>query len=349
MPDDSKHDPFRAYGAWRPAVASPGSIDPRAAIVGRVSAGAGLEMRAYAVLRADGEHVRIGGNAFFGERATVHIADSKLAATIADDVSVGRFSVVHACSVGRGTVVGDAAVVLDDAAIGERAYIAPGALVPPRKKLDGGFVYEGHPASPVREITPAELAELAARMRSAADEAAPLFALSHGRPAQRADGASEHAVYIAPNAVIEGDVHLGDRAGVYFSCRVDAGDGRIAIGERTNIQDNSILVTDHARGALEIGAGVTVGHNVCIGAGVIGDDALIGIGSSLGDGVVVEKGACVAARAVVEPGTVVRAGWIWAGRPARAFREVKAAERAEFDRGRDVYIRYGAVYLGRAA
>ena len=56
-------------------------------------------LRSYATLRADGEWMRIGANAYFGERATVHIADAALPAMIGDDVTVGRFALVHACTV----------------------------------------------------------------------------------------------------------------------------------------------------------------------------------------------------------------------------------------------------------
>ena len=114
------------------------------------------------------------------------------------------------------------------------------------------------------------------------------------------------------------DVEIADDAGVYFACAVIAGDGRIVIGPRTNVQDNCLFVTDAARGPLVLGAGVTIGHNVRMGAATIHDDALVGMGAQVGDGVVVLPGGCIGARSLVEPGTVVDAGWIWAGRPARA-------------------------------
>ncbi|MGA8030848.1 MAG: hypothetical protein WCB48_00515, partial [Casimicrobiaceae bacterium] len=60
--------------------------------------------------------------------------------------------------------------------------------------------------------------------------------------------------------------------------------------------------------------------------------------------VVVEAGACIAAGAWVDPGTVVPAGWIWAGRPARTFREIKDSERREFARAGEVYVRYASAY-----
>ena len=110
------------------------------------------------------------------------------------------------------------------------------------------------------------------------------------------------------------------------------------------MQDNSLLITDAARGPIVLGADVTIGHNVRMGAALIGDHALIGMGSQLGDGVVVEEGGCVGARAWVEPGTVVAAGWIWAGRPARAFRELHPQERAVFAQAAAIYVRYGEAY-----
>jgi carbonic anhydrase/acetyltransferase-like protein (isoleucine patch superfamily) len=81
-----------------------------------------------------------------------------------------------------------------------------------------------------------------------------------------------------------------------------------------------------------------------MGAGRFGEDCLVGMLSRVADGVVVERSGCIAAGAWVEPGTVVSAGWIWAGRPARPFRELRPAERIEFARGRDVYVGYGATY-----
>jgi gamma-carbonic anhydrase len=94
---------------------------------------------------------------------------------------------------------------------------------------------------------------------------------------------------------------------------------------------------------------VTIGHNVQLGSGTIGDDALIGMGSRVGDNIVVERGACIGAGAWVAPGTIVPAGWIWAGRPARAFRELKLAELQEFARARDIYVGYSADYRRQQA
>jgi len=110
------------------------------------------------------------------------------------------------------------------------------------------------------------------------------------------------------------------------------------------VQDNSFLVTDARRGDLVIGDDVTVGHNVRMGSGRIGNRALVGMGAIVGDHVVVEEGACIGAGARVEAGTRVPAGWIYAGRPARPFRELKPAEREGFANIIAIYAHYSAVY-----
>ena len=349
------------YLNFTPSVAPPMDCAATAAIVGRTVAGPGLVLRDYATLRGDGDWVRIGANAYFGERATVHIADSTFPALIGDDVTVGRFALVHACTVEDRVVIGDAAVVMDDAHVGAGALITTGSLVPPRKRLPGGWAYAGNPATPIREIGAEELAAAAFAIRhrltsalvTASDlppldmgtyTSAGINDVAPGEAARRAPGVGR--AYIAPTAILAGDVSIADEASVYFGCAIVAGDGRITIGPRTNVQDNSLLVTDAARGPLALGADVTIGHNVRMGAARIADGALIGMGSQVGDGVVVEDGGCIGARAWVEPGTIVTAGWIWAGRPACAFREVKAHEREMFAQAAKIYVGYGAAYRG---
>ncbi|HEY5366674.1 MAG TPA: gamma carbonic anhydrase family protein, partial [Casimicrobiaceae bacterium] len=134
------------YLQYTPALEGVPDIAADALVAGRVHAGPGLVLRAHATLRADGEAIRVGAGCFFGVRATVHIADGVYPAIIGDGVSVGRYGLVHACTVGDGVVVADAATVMDGAAVGAHALIMPGAVVPPRKSLTGGVVYAGSPA-----------------------------------------------------------------------------------------------------------------------------------------------------------------------------------------------------------
>ena len=341
------------YLDFVPSVAEPSDCAPTAAIVGRTVAGAGLVMRGYATLRADGEWVRVGSNCYFGERATVHIADANLGAAIGSDVTVGRFALVHACTVEDRVVVGDAALVMDGAHVGPGSLITAGSLVPPRKKLAGGWIYDGYPVTPVREIGAAELAEAAAAIRHRTPSA---LVTLHELPPLTMDayttqtdpevrtGRRSPKSYVAPNALVSGDVDIAEDASVFFACAIVAGDGRISIGPRTNVQDNSLLVTDASRGALILGADVTIGHNVRMGSATIADHALIGMGSQVGDGVVVEERGCIGARAEVSAGSVIKAGWIWVGRPAFPFRPIKPEERETFAEGAKVYVKYCAAY-----
>jgi carbonic anhydrase/acetyltransferase-like protein (isoleucine patch superfamily) len=348
------------YRDYTPTTGAGLTIAGHGAVIGRSRTGERMSLADYATVRADGENIAIGANAWFGAHATVHIADQIRGAVLGDDITVGRYGVVHACTLGDGVVVGESAVVMDFASVGAHSLIAADSVVPPRKVLEDGFLYAGHPAKPVRRIDRDELARIAQAVRSGMplpeitsarlprwnDVVAPLpreggsLRALHGRAPRIA------RAYVAATAIVAGDVRIADDASVFFGCAVCAGDGRIVIGARTNVQDNCILATDRARGDLLLGAGVTIGHNVEMGSARIADDALIGMGSRIGDGVVVEQGGCIGAGAWVDPGTLVRAGWIWAGRPARAFRELKPEERTEFARARDIYVGYSADYSG---
>jgi carbonic anhydrase/acetyltransferase-like protein (isoleucine patch superfamily) len=338
-----------AYREFSPALTDPVALSPSAVVAGRTQAGAGLVLREYATLRADGESITVGADAFFGRRATVHIADSLYPSIVGDGVTVGRYGLVHACTLGDGVVLGDGATVMDGAVVGAHALVMPGSVVPPRKTLAGGVIHAGSPAVAVRAIERDELARYHAALRAGGPlEPYTLVDLPPLVQPAALSGAvypARHAsTFVAPTAALAGRVEMAQDASIYFACVVDAGDARIALGARTNVQDNSFLVTDRRRGDLVLGDDVTVGHNVRMGSGTVGNRALIGMGAVVGDNVVVEEGACVGAGAHVAAGTRVPAGWIYAGRPARPFRELKPVERDGFASIVSVYAEYSTAY-----
>ncbi|MEO8847455.1 MAG: gamma carbonic anhydrase family protein [Casimicrobiaceae bacterium] len=335
------------YLQFAPVLEGVPDVASRALVAGRVSAGPGLVLRDYAVLRADGEAIRVGAHAFFGVRSTVHIADSVYPAIIGDGVSVGRYGLVHACTVGDGVAVADAATVMDGAVIGAHALVMPGAVVPPRKNLAGGIVYAGSPAIAVREIARDELARWHCALRGATSlvASAATDLAAEDKPSTRLVNVScSSDAFVAATARLAGNVGLATDASIYFACVADAGDARIVLGARANVQDNSLLVTSRERGDLIIGDDVTIGHNVRMASATVGDRALIGMSSIVGDRVIVEADACIGAGAHVEAGTRIPAGWIYAGRPARPFRELKPAEREGFADIVAIYAHYSAVY-----
>ena len=135
--------------------------------------------------------------------------------------------------------------------------------------------------------------------------------------------------FIAPNAVIIGDVEIGSKTNVWFNCVIRGDVNTIRIGERTNIQDGTIIHVTRKTGPTKIGSGVTIGHMVLLHACTLEDNSFIGMQSTIMDGAIVESGGMVAAGAIVTPGKRIPSGQIWAGNPAKYFRDLKPAE-AEF-------------------
>ena len=346
------------YLGFRPRIAASARFGEDATAIGRTVVGEDSAFGDLVVLRGDGERIEIGAGCRLMARATVHISDGRLSAHIGDRATVGRYALVHACVIGDGAVLCDGAVTMDGAEVGAGAVIAAGALVPPGKMLEGDVLYAGNPARPVRRLATGECEAFRRAVRSGRggahlDFALPPLSMAPWRgagPFQDHGGAEPEAAssaFVAANAALRGRVRLGESVSVWYATAVCGDRAGVVVGARSNIQDNSILLA--GTDGIDIGEDVTVGHNVRMGACRVGDRALIGMGAEVADGVTVEDDAVVGARAFVEPGTTVRAGHIWAGRPARAFRAVSEAERRFFARGCAVYVNYAARYLAAAA
>jgi carbonic anhydrase/acetyltransferase-like protein (isoleucine patch superfamily) len=135
-------------------------------------------------------------------------------------------------------------------------------------------------------------------------------------------------VWVAPGAVVAGDVEAGDDVSFWFHTLARGDVQSIRIGARTNIQDGAILHVTGPRFPLVIGADVVVGHQAVVHGCTVEDGVLIGIGARVLDGAVVERGAMVGAGAVVAPGHRVPAGMLVLGIPAQVARPVTPAEAA---------------------
>jgi carbonic anhydrase/acetyltransferase-like protein (isoleucine patch superfamily) len=336
------------YLEYQPRIGSAVTGEKSSAVIGRSELDSGCTLGELTLVRADGEDIRIGPDCWFGEASTVHIADQVFAATIGAHVTVARFALVHACTMGEDCVVGEHAAVMDGSIVGPGAVIAAQSIVPPGKKLDGGWLYAGAPARPIERIPVDLLEKLHASIRSGTGSGAPhVFAeakvprLRHA-PGTGANGAFAPGAYVAPTASIAGRVVLAPRSSLWFGVEVDAGDGVVEIGEETNVQDNSRLY-----GNIRIGPRVLIGHNVRIFSATIEEGAIIGMGSIVSEGTVVRRGACVAAGSITEPGAEVAAGQVWSGRPARAARALSERNREDFAHAVEVYVEYAANYLSR--
>src|SRR5262249_50542299 len=149
-------------------------------------------------------------------------------------------------------------------------------------------------AKPVRALTPEEREERAQRLRHSAVNA-PALAASTGPDVHAAE-----SVFIAKTASLAGRITLRDQSSVFFGCTFDAGEFEIAVGENTNIQDNTRIIC--SSGGVEIGRDVTAGHNVLIHDCRIGERSLIGIGATVAGGTVIEEEVLLAAGAVTLAG-----------------------------------------------
>ena len=147
--------------------------------------------------------------------------------------------------------------------------------------------------------------------------------------------------FIADTATIIGTVRLRDRASVWYNCVLRGDNDWITIGERSNIQDGSVLHTDPGL-ELVVGNGVTVGHKVMLHGCSIGDDALIGIGSTVLNGAKIGRNSIVGAHALVTENKEFPDGVMLLGAPAKIARELTAEEIALIRHSAEVYVRNAA-------
>ena len=132
--------------------------------------------------------------------------------------------------------------------------------------------------------------------------------------------------YIAPNAVVIGDVQLSKDASVWFNVTLRGDNEPIVVGEGSNIQDGSVIHTDPGYKCL-IGKNVTVGHMVMLHGCEIGDGSLIGIGSVVLNGAKIGKNCIIGAKALITENKEIPDNSLVVGSPGKIIREVTEEEK----------------------
>lgn len=145
------------------------------------------------------------------------------------------------------------------------------------------------------------------------------------------------SAFLAPGAVVLGDVHLGPDASVWYNTVIRGDTERIRVGEGTNLQDQSLLHADPGFPCL-VGARVTVGHRVILHGCQVEDDCLIGMGAILLNGVRVGWGSVIGAGALLVEGTQVPPGSLVLGMPGKVARPVDDALRGRIDHAWRHYV-----------
>ena len=160
-------------------------------------------------------------------------------------------------------------------------------------------------------------------------------------------------VYIDSSSVLVGDIQIGDDSSIWPLVTARGDVNHIRIGERSNIQDGSVLHVTHKNAAnpdgypLLIGNDVTVGHKVMLHGCTIKDRVLVGMGAIVLDGVIIEEEVMIGAGSLVPPGKVLESGYLYVGSPVKQARPLTDKERAFLQKSADNYVQNKNDYLSQ--
>ncbi len=150
--------------------------------------------------------------------------------------------------------------------------------------------------------------------------------------------------FIAEDAVVIGDVEIGERSSVWYGSILRGDVNYIRIGARTNIQDASVIHVSSKTNPTILEDEITVGHRVTLHGCYVEKNCLIGIGAILLDGVRVGHDSLVAAGSLVTPGTQIPPRSLVMGSPARVKRELTQDEIEGLKKFWQNYIRLAEIY-----
>ncbi len=135
--------------------------------------------------------------------------------------------------------------------------------------------------------------------------------------------------FIAPGVVIAGDVEVHADASIWYGSVLRGDENKIVVGKGSNVQDGTVIHVDHPDwGGLPtlIGENVLIGHKCMLHGATVHDGGFVGMNATMLDGSIVESGAMLAAGAFLSPKKIVPAGEMWAGVPAKKFRDLREGE-----------------------
>jgi len=152
------------------------------------------------------------------------------------------------------------------------------------------------------------------------------------------------SVFAVDDALVIGDVEVGEQSSLWFGTVVRGDVNYIRIGSRTNVQDHTVIHVTNATHPTLVGDDVTLGHRVTLHGCTVQHRCLIGIGAVVMDGAVVSEDSMVGAGSLVPPGMVVPSGTLVMGSPARVKRELTREEIAFFRKSAQNYVAYAEQY-----
>lgn len=153
---------IRKYQNISPTLGRDVYIDPQACVIGNVNLGDDASVWPMAVVRGDVNTIEIGARSNVQDGAILHVthdgpySPGGYVLTIGEDVTIGHQAMLHGCTVGNRVLIGMSAMIMDGVVIKDEVLVAAGAVVPPRKVLESGYLYRGSPAKQIRPLTDEE-------------------------------------------------------------------------------------------------------------------------------------------------------------------------------------------------
>ncbi|QEY24434.1 gamma carbonic anhydrase family protein [Neisseria animalis] len=157
---------IRPFQHHRPNIHPSAWVDHSAVVIGQVELAESVSVWPMTVIRGDIHRIQIGARSNVQDGSVLHVTQSREGQPegspliIGEDVTVGHKAVLHGCTIGNRVLIGMGSIVLDDAVIEDDVVIGAGSLVPPRKRLESGYLYIGSPVKQARPLTDGELAFL---------------------------------------------------------------------------------------------------------------------------------------------------------------------------------------------
>jgi carbonic anhydrase/acetyltransferase-like protein (isoleucine patch superfamily) len=143
--------------------------------------------------------------------------------------------------------------------------------------------------------------------------------------------------WVAPNATLVGKVKLESGASVWFNAVLRGDNELIHIGENSNVQDGTVMHTDMGF-PLNIGKGVTIGHNAMLHGCTVGDYSLIGINAVILNGAKIGKNCIIGANSLIGEGKEIPDGSLVMGSPGKVVRELTDGQKKMLEASAAHYV-----------
>lgn len=158
--------PIGKYKNISPQIDSTVYIAESSVLIGEIKIGENSSVWPLVAARGDVNYITIGKRTNIQDGSVLHVTRKSnsnahgFPLIIGDDVTIGHKCMLHGCTIGNSILVGMGAIIMDGAVVQDNVFVAAGALVPPNKILESGYLYVGNPAQKKRPLNDKELAFL---------------------------------------------------------------------------------------------------------------------------------------------------------------------------------------------